>query len=179
MDSIQEFTVLTAGNYGAQYGVVAQGCHRQHAIEVHTATSSTASSFEYIRNDAVDARNFFRPAPLPKVVLKQNQFGGVVTGPIFKNKTFFMASYEGLRSIQQTVTTTTVFTPAMINGDFSAFSAPIKSPFTGAIYPGNKIPVDPNVQNVIKTYMPLPNQAGTITSTGPLNNYNGVQTGQR
>ena len=175
VDAIQEFTVLT-GNYGAQYGGGAgaivnmqlkSGGNQFHGVV-----------FEYIRNDAVDARNFFRPAPLPKVVLKQNQFGGVLTGPIIKNKTFFMASYEGLRSIQQTVTTTTVFTPAMINGDFSAFSAKIKNPYVpGTFYPNNQVPIDKNVQNVIKTYMPLPNQAGTITSTGPLNNYNGVQTG--
>ena len=96
-------------------------------------------------------------------------------GPIFKDKTFFLVSYEGLRSIQQTVTTTSVFTAAMRKGDFSAFTAPIHNPITKAVYAGNQVPIDQNVLSIINQYQPLPNIPGT--SNGTVNNFSGVQTG--
>ncbi len=181
VDAVQEFNVLTA-NYGAQYG---GGAGAIVNVQLKSGTNNWHGDiFEFIRNDAVDARNFFRPAPLSKVVLKQNQFGGVLTGPIIKDKTFFMISYEGIRSVQQNVSTSTVFTAPMRTGNFGAYSATLKNPYTGVAYPGNQIPIgscqgciDPNVQNIINTYMPLPNIAGTTTSTGPSNNYSGIQTG--
>ena len=59
---------------------------------------STESAYEYLRNDAFDANNFFSNAVgAPKPPLRRNQFGGTVGGPIFQNKTFFFGSYEGFR----------------------------------------------------------------------------------
>src|SRR5204863_9733449 len=51
----------------------------------------------FIRNDKLDARNFFNPVPDPKTAFRNNQFGGSVGGPIRKNKTFFFVAYEGQR----------------------------------------------------------------------------------
>src|SRR5260370_42009036 len=55
------------------------------------------SAAEYFRNDALDARNFFNPAPNPKTSFHNNQFGGSLGGPIVRDKTFFFADYEGQR----------------------------------------------------------------------------------
>ena len=56
------------------------------------------SAFDYVRSDSLDARNYFAPAPSPKPQLDRQQFGGVVGGPVRRNQTFFMASYEGVRN---------------------------------------------------------------------------------
>ncbi|HTF69421.1 MAG TPA: carboxypeptidase regulatory-like domain-containing protein, partial [Edaphobacter sp.] len=98
IDAIEEFTVQT-GNYSAEYGGSAGS---NVNIQLKSGTNRIhGSAFEFIRNDAVDARNYFRPAPLSKNVLKQNQFGATVGGPIIKDSTFFFLSYEGLRSIEE------------------------------------------------------------------------------
>ena len=65
------------------------------------------SLFEYLRNDAFDARNYFATTGR-KPELRQNQFGGSIGGPIRKNKTFFFGDYEGFRQVyaQNTYTST-------------------------------------------------------------------------
>ncbi len=105
----------------------------------------------------MDARNYFRNAPLRKNVLKQNQFGGTLGGPIYRNKTFFFASYEGLRSIAETPSLANVPTPAQRNGDFSAYAGTLRNPYTGGTYANKQIPVNAVAKNIIDTYMPLPN----------------------
>ena len=94
-----------------------------------------------------------------------------------KDRTFLMASYEGIRSIQQTVTTTSVLTAAERTGDFSAYSGTLRNPYTSTTYANKQIPVNAVAQGIVNTYMPLPNVAGT--SNGTLNNYSGVQTGNQ
>ncbi|QHN04130.1 hypothetical protein FTO74_12695 [Granulicella sp. WH15] len=175
VDAVQEFSVLTS-NYGAQYG---GGAGAIVNVQLKSGTNQFHGTvFEFIRNSAVDARDYFRPAPLAKTVLKQNQFGGVVTGPIVKDKTFFMFSYEGIRSIQQSAETTTVFTDAELNGDFSAVpQSYLRNPFTGDAYANKQIPVNSVALNIARNYMPRPNIPGT--SNGTVNNYSGVQTGNQ
>jgi hypothetical protein len=174
VDAVQEFSVLTS-NYGAQYG---GGAGAIVNVQLKSGTNRFHGTvFDFIRNSAVDARDYFRPAPLSKTVLKQNQFGGVVTGPIFKEKTFFMVSYEGIRSIQQSVQVSTVFTDAELNGDFSAVSGTLRNPYTNGTYTNKQVPVNPVAQAIARTYMPRPNIAGT--SNGTVNNYSGVQTGNQ
>ncbi|NUQ29016.1 MAG: TonB-dependent receptor [Acidobacteriaceae bacterium] len=168
IDAIVEFTVQT-GNYSAEYGGSAGS---NVNIQLKSGTNKFhGSAFEFIRNDAVDARNYFRPAPLSKNVLKQNQFGATVGGPIVKDNTFFFLSYESLRSIEEFPSTANVLTPAQRKGDFSASSTPIINPFTGNPYPNNQIPVNAVAQNIINTYMPLPNSSGST-------NYAGVNSGR-
>ena len=116
---------------------------------------------------------FFRPEPLPKDVLRRNQFGAVVSGPIRRDRTFFMVGYEGVRSAKDTPGTNIVFTPAMRRGDFTAFSTPVtdplnnNTPFAGNMIPANRLnPVALNLLN----YMPQPNTSGTV-------NFSSVQRG--
>jgi len=154
VDAIEEFRVQT-GNFSAEYGFSA-GTN----INVQLKSGTNAfhgSAFEFIRNDAVDARNYYRKAPLKKNALKQNQFGATLGGPIFRNKTFFFASYEGLRSIAEIPSLANVLTPAQRNGDFSSFSTPLKNPYTGGTYANNQIPVNAVSKKIIDSYMPLPN----------------------
>src|SRR5208337_5534458 len=54
-------------------------------------------AFEFLRNDAMDARNYFNRDPAPKSAFRNNQFGGSLGGPILKDKTFFFGAYEGQR----------------------------------------------------------------------------------
>jgi len=149
IDAIQEFSVQT-GNYSAQYGgnagtnvniQIKSGANRFHG-----------DVFEFLRNSAMDARDYFLPSPLPQNILKQNQFGATFGGPIIHDKTFFFLSYEGLRSIQQTPGTAVVLTPQQRIGDFSATSTPITDPTTGLPFAGNQIPaafLNPVSSNIV------------------------------
>ncbi|MDX2181121.1 MAG: TonB-dependent receptor [Bryobacteraceae bacterium] len=172
VDALQEFKVQSS-NYTAEYGGNA-GAN----VQVHLKSGGNqfhGTAFEFLRNDALDARGYFRPAPLEKDKLRRNQFGGVLSGPIQRDKTFFMASYEGLRSNQQRPQVGVVLTPEMRAGNFSAISTPVTDPFAAnTAFPGNRIPasrLNPVSVNLVNQYMPLPNQSG-------VNNYSGF-TGER
>ncbi|MEZ5401639.1 MAG: TonB-dependent receptor [Bryobacteraceae bacterium] len=171
LDALQEFKVQT-GNYSAEYGGNA-GANVN--VQLRSGTNELHGTlFEFFRNDKLDSRNFFRPAPFPKDVLRRNQFGGVVSGPVVRNKTFFMASYEAIRSTRQAAGTNIVLTPAERTGNFSANSAVIRDPYAANTpFPGNIIPparLNPVSVNLVNTYMPLPNSSGTV-------NYAGVSQG--
>jgi hypothetical protein len=92
LENVQEFRV-ESNNYPAEFGTGSGG-----QISVSTKSGGNAyhgSAFEYLRNDALDARNFFDGAS--PSILRLNQFGGSLGGPIVKDKFFFFAGYEGLR----------------------------------------------------------------------------------
>jgi len=171
VDAIEEFRVQT-GNFSAEYGFSAGS---NINVQLKSGTNSFhGSAFEFIRNDAADARNYFRVAPLRKNVLKQNQFGATLGGPIFRDKTFFFASYEGLRSIAEVPALANVLTAAQRNGDFSAYSGTLKNPYTGGTYANKQVPVNAVAQNIINTYMPLPN--GSFSGG---QNYSGTSIGSQ
>ena len=171
VDAVQEFKVMT-GNEEAEYGGVPGSITN---IQLKSgANRFNGDVFEFFRNPVLDARNFFRNAPLSKQVLKQNQYGATLGGPIYKDRTFFFGSYEGLRSIEQTAGLTNVLTSAEINGDFSAIlpGTQLVSPCTGLPYTNNQIPTGNTIanssttchdglstvaQNIARNYMPLPN----------------------
>jgi len=95
VDAIQEFSVLTA-NYSAEYGKTSGGV--VNAITRSGTNAFHGSGYEFIRNSALDAANFFENAGnIRKAPFKRNQFGGTIGGPIIKNRTFFFADYEGIR----------------------------------------------------------------------------------
>src|ERR1700733_14538735 len=166
IDAIQEFKVQT-GNYSAQYGGNAGS---NVNIQIKSGTNEFHGDvFEFIRNDAVDARNYFIPAPIPKNVLKQNQFGATFGGPIVKKKTFFFVSYEGLRSVEAFPKTTVVLTSAQKNGDFSADGTTVINPFTGQPYANNMVPqsqLNSAALNIANNYMPQPNSSGDTNYAG-------------
>ena len=99
-EAVQEFAVLTS-SYSAEFGRVPGG---QISIITKSGTNRFAGNlFEYLRNDALDANDWFaNNRGLPRAALRQNDFGGVLGGPIVKEKTFFFASYEGLQLRQPT-----------------------------------------------------------------------------
>src|SRR6202049_326924 len=92
VDAIQEFSVLTS-NYSAEYGKTSGGV--VNAITRSGTNQFHGSVYEFIRNNALDARNYFDLGGVPP--FKRNQFGGAIGGPIIKNRTFFFADYEGIR----------------------------------------------------------------------------------
>ena len=127
IDLVQEFKVVghdSRADYGGAAGGIVNMVSRSGGNSFH------GSAFEYIRNDAFDARNPFdvcttarcKPGqgvpdkPLP---FRQNQFGATLTGPIFKNRTFFSVGYDGWRYSQPTLALSYVPTAAEINGDFT------------------------------------------------------------
>ena len=169
IDAIEEFRVQT-GNFSAQYGFSAGS---NIAVQLRSGTNQFHGTvYEFLRNDAVDARDYFRPAPQKKNALRQNQFGATLGGPIFKDKTFFFASYEGLRSVVEQPAVAQVLTAAERNGDFSAHMGALRNPFTGGTYANNQVPVNAVAQSILNQYMPLPNGnfAGGL-------NYSGVGIG--
>jgi len=94
VDAIQEFSVLTS-NYSAEYGKTSGGV--VNAITRSGTNDFHGSAYEFLRNSALDARNYFEDPTAGKAPFKRNQFGGGIGGPIVKNKTFFFADYEGIR----------------------------------------------------------------------------------
>src|SRR5262249_56515155 len=129
--------------------------------------------FEYLRNDSLDARNFFAQTKPP---LRLNQFGGSLGGPIRKDKTHFFASWEETKQTSSDTLLSTVPTLAQRQGDFSG-GATLYDPFNvvnGAKQPflNNRIPadrIDP-VARAASAFWPLPNRPGDANGA---NNYVG------
>ena len=116
VDALQEFRVET-NNYSAAYGYSA-GAVVNATIESGT-NGFHGTAFEFLRNDALDARNYFANPTARKPVLQQNQYGGVIGGPVVKNRAFFFGGYEGTRINRGSMIVTTVPTAAMRTGDFT------------------------------------------------------------
>ena len=111
VDAIQEFSVVTANaqaDYGRTSGGVINAVTRQGTNELH------GSVYEFLRNSALDARNYFDPATIPP--FRRNQFGADLGGPIRKDRTFFFGDYEGLRQDQSITQLAVVPTEAARNG---------------------------------------------------------------
>jgi len=167
VDAIEEFKVQSS-NYSAEYG-------GQSGANINVqlrggANQFHGSAFEFVRNNAFDARGYFAPAPRPKPVLRRNQFGGVLSGPVRKNKLFFMGGYEAVRERRQSASTAIVLPLAMRSGDFSGAGVTVTDPLNRQPFPSNIIPasrLNPVSVNLIQTYMPAPNQQGS-------QNYGGV-----
>ncbi len=93
VDAIQEFSVLTS-NYSSEYGKTSGGVI--NAITRSGTNQWHGSGYEFARNSALDTRNYFDdPGKIPP--FSRNQFGGTIGGPVFRDKTFFFADYEGIR----------------------------------------------------------------------------------
>lgn len=92
VDAIQEFSVLTT-DYSAEYGKTSGGVI--NAITRSGTNQFHGDAYEFLRNSALDARNYFDGPTVPP--FRRNQFGAAIGGPIVKDKTFFFFNYEGLR----------------------------------------------------------------------------------
>ena len=179
IDAIGEFHVL-AQNYSAEYGRSLDGI--VNVVFKSGANQFHGSLFEFIRNSAFDSNSYFsnlHQTPLP--LFHRNQFGGFLSGPVYKNKTFFMVSTELLRANQFTEVTNTVPTAAERTGDFSQAGVTIYNPFTTRCAvmgqnPCQKYIRDAFANNIITSefqnqealkalaYYPLPNVTGATTN---------------
>jgi len=142
VDAVEQFTVLTS-NYPAQVG-------RSSGGVVGASTRSGTNSFhgdvfEFLRNSALDARNFFDSAKPP---FRRNQFGASAGGPLWKDHTFFFGDYEGLRASTGITQVDTVPSAAARAGNLS----------TGPVA------VDPSVLRFVNAFFPLPN--GSLLGSG-------------
>ncbi len=122
IEALQEFKIQTnaySAEFGRSAGAVVNATIKSGTNKLH------GSVYEFLRNDALDASNFFAnltasQTGLGKPARKRNQFGGAIGGPIIKNKTFFFGDYEGLRDREGVVRFSTVPTPLQKQGVFSA-----------------------------------------------------------
>jgi hypothetical protein len=164
VDAIDEFRILThtaPPEYGGSSGSMTSVVTKSGANQVH------GSLYEFLRNDALDARNFFSAGVEP---LKQNQFGGTFGGPVRRDHTFFFGYYEGFRNRQGVTRSSVVATAAQRRGDFAGQTQPLLDLSAGgAPYPGGVIPA--NLLNsvslgVMNRYIPLGNAGPSVfTST--------------
>jgi Carboxypeptidase regulatory-like domain len=144
-DAIQEFKVQT-NIYNAAFGTVAGS-----TINLVTKSGSNqfhGSAYDFLRNDALDARNFFssnRTDPVTgqmepgtaRAELRRNQFGFTLGGPIRKNKTFFFGNYEATRQVSGETQLGTVPTDVEKQGDFSSLLTGTSANLCGAGGPSN------------------------------------------
>ncbi len=160
IDALSEFKIQT-NLYSAEFG-------RNAGAIVNAVTKSGGDEFhgdvwEFLRNDALDARNFFsQETP----ALKRNQFGGTLGGPfaiapVFRKRypTFFFVSYEGVRQDHGITSSTVVPTAQERTGDLSNVQIPIIDPETGLPFMGNIIPngrISAAAKSLLSLY-PLPN----------------------
>jgi hypothetical protein len=148
VDAIQEFSVLTS-NYSAEYGKTSGGV--VNAITRSGTNGFHGSVYEFLRNSALDARNFFEDPTAPKAPFKRNQFGGAIGGPIVKNHTFFFADFEAIRQSKGIAVVDTVPTADARNGNIHDSNG---DPLT--------VTVDPAALKYLALYpVPLPNAPGT------------------
>jgi hypothetical protein len=140
VDAIREFETLTS-TYDAAFG---RNAGAQINVVLKSGTNQFHGSlYEFHRNAAFDARNYFAPAAeaAPKYI--RNQFGASLGGAIVKNRTFFFSDYEGTRAREGITRITNVPTQAEREGDFrgSLFGTPV-DPLTGEPFPGGVIPAE-------------------------------------
>ena len=153
VDAIQEFSVVTANSaadYGKTSGGVINAVTRQGTNALH------GSVYEFLRNSALDARNYFDPATIPP--FRRNQFGADLGGPIKRDRTFFFADYEGLRQDQSATQLAVVPTQAARNGQLVAGNvtvSPLVQPYL-ALYP---LPTN-NINGDIGTFTSITQQIG-------------------
>lgn len=136
-DALQEFAVQTS-NYSAQYGNFSGA-----VVNVVTRSGSNqfhGSLFEFVRNGALNARNFFAAQPDN---LKRNQFGGTAGGAVVKNRLFWFTSYQATIVHNTSFTNTaTVPSEALRRGDFNETGRNIIDPVTNQPFPNRTIPQD-------------------------------------
>lgn len=171
IDAIQEFKVMT-NSFSAEYG---QAGGAVVNLGIKSGTNALhGTAFEFLRNEALDAKNYFDLPQDPKPPFKRNQFGWSLGGPIRKDKTFFFGDYEWNRIRESRTVNNTIPTAKMMQGDFSDFlPTKIYDPDTynaatglRQAFPGNIIPksrFDPIGTQLLGWY-PATNKPGMVNN---------------
>jgi carboxypeptidase family protein/TonB-dependent receptor-like protein len=161
-DAVGEFKVVT-NNMSAEYGRAAGA-----TINVNYRSGTNrfqGSGWEFLRNTSMNATGYFKPAN-GKPTLDKNQFGGVLGGPLVRNKAFFFGDYEGLRQTRKVTAISSIATPLQRQG---LLSVDVRDPRTGAVYAaGTAIPMTAFARKVLSA---LPD----TTAPGNTNNYSTIQ----
>lgn len=172
-DAVAEFRVVT-NNMSAEYG-------RSAGATINVAVKSGTNSFrgaawEFWRDTSLNATGFFKPATGGKPPMSRDQFGGVLGGPIIRNKAFFFGEYEGFRQTRELVDFRTIPTPVQRQG---ILTVDVRNPQTGVTYPaGTPIPMTDFARKVLAGIPDtnLPGTANNYTSllafTNDNNKYN-------
>ncbi|MEZ5398096.1 MAG: carboxypeptidase regulatory-like domain-containing protein [Bryobacteraceae bacterium] len=167
IDAIQEFKVQTnsyAAEFGRAMGAVVNVTTKSGTNDIH------GTVFEFLRNEKLDARNFFTPVGAAKPPFKRNQYGYTIGGPIYipkvvdgRNRFFFFTDWEGTKVRESSTITSTIPTAQMRTGDFSQLNRTLRDPQAGnAPFPGARIPsarIDPVANTLVDLY-PGPQQGG-------------------
>jgi len=146
VDTVREFTVIQ-NNYGAQYGRAIGGVI--NAVTRGGTNDLHGSAFEFLRNDKLDAKNFFDVPANPIPPFKRNQFGGTVGGPVKKDHTFFFFSYEGLRQSLSTTDLGTVLSDEARLGQITGCPAGRRDCTRAERIISETVAVNPNVVPII------------------------------
>src|SRR6476660_1038530 len=152
VDAIQEFKLQT-NSYSAEFGRSGRAVVND---DIKSGTDHIHGNvFEFFRNSALDARDYFELPTEQKASFKQNQFGGTLGGALIKNKLFWFGDYQGTRIRNPLNWNSKVPTAAERVGDFSAAGEPtVYDPQTGNPFPGNIIPTD-RIDPISQAYMNL------------------------
>ena len=171
VDAIQEFRVESA-NYNVQYGQAAGGVI---SVAIKSGTNSLhGSAFEFLRNEKLDANDFFaNRAGLKRGPFRFNQFGGTLGGPVWRNHTFFFASFQGTRTRASNISVVTVPTAEQVRGNFGSVNIFDPANVVGGTrqqFPNNVIPVGrlDSVGRKIAALFPAPNQPGLVNNYASL-----------
>lgn len=162
IEAIQEFKIQQ-NDFAAEFGRSPAGIN----LTLRSGTNQFHGTlFEFVRNNKLDARSFFSPRVDP---LRRNQFGAVVSGPIFRNKTFFMGNFEGLRTRRASTLFRSVLTAQQREGNFNEgfpvydpatfnAAANTRQPFAGNIIPRARFG---RMGTAALQYYPAPNAPGS------------------
>jgi len=161
LDAVQELNVLR-NSFTTEYG---QGQAVVSIVTKSGANTFSGSAYDYMRNTAYEAANYFG-----QKTGNRTQAGATFGGPAVKNRAFFFAGYEALRTQQDKTLFGSVPNPALVSGNFSSLATPIVDPRTGLQFPGNIIPTSrfSNFARVLSPTIPAPNNPGA-------NNYLTIQ----
>jgi hypothetical protein len=162
-DAVSEFRVVTnnqSAEYGRAAGATVNVAYRSGANQIH------GDAWEFFRDTKLNATTFFVPVDGQKPPLRRNQYGGVLGGPIVRNKAFFFGDFEGFRQNRKNTVFSTIPTSAQ---DAGILSVDIRDPRTGVVYPaGSAIPMTAFARKVLGG-LPPPNLPGAA------NNYSTLQ----
>jgi hypothetical protein len=147
VDLIEEFKIQR-NTFNAEYG---RGAAQINVVTRSGSNVVRATLFEFLRNDKIQARNFFDIRGKP--ALRRNQYGGTVSGPAYlpkiydgRNRTFWVFNYEGVRQRSPSTLLASAATQSELGGDLSGTAGVINDPSTRQPFPGNRIPasrIDP------------------------------------
>src|SRR5262249_36187413 len=173
IDALDEFKLQTS-TYSAEFGRSLGGVVN---LQIKSGTNQMhGSGFEFLRNDAFDANNFFNNrAGRAKPNFSQHQYGGTYGGPIQKDRTFVFFGDQGYKVNQGATYLSTVPSALMRQGDFSEISRALYDPPAGQPFPGNVIPanrINPTSKSILDQLIPESNTGGTRSANGQtINNY--------